>query len=112
LNETEALLRKSRRRFVGSKNLQRNYGFSTHRCEDWAEAARPWDAHRLMDSTDRIGYTNGADALREASLAAEAGIAVRLSHPRHLNQVPSWSFDCADGLVAAEPVYTGVKPRR
>lgn len=72
LDEAEALLRKAKWRFRRSAAVQRDFAWIAHRREDWPEAARRWAAYRASCPADRLGYVQGAEALRRAGRLAEA----------------------------------------
>ena len=69
-------------RFPGDAPLLLNYAWSAHHAKRWPEAARRWQAVREHVFDGKIGYVQGAHALRQAGdlAGADAMLAEGLRH--------------------------------
>jgi tetratricopeptide (TPR) repeat protein len=70
--EAEASLRQTRRRFPSALEVHADLAWIAQWRGDWPEAARRWEAFRKRFPKSELGYTQGAESLRNAGRAADA----------------------------------------
>ena len=64
-NAADALAMDGLSRFPADAGLLMNYAWGAHHTRNWAEAAKRWEAFRMQSPDAKLGYVQGALALRE-----------------------------------------------
>jgi len=93
-DEAEALLLQARRRFRSAQPVYVDLAVIAHERQDWPEAVRRWEALRKRFPMAEVGYTLGADSLRNAGRAADADAVLAEAAARFPAPASATAADC------------------